>query len=147
MCEYLGYEVTKLKRTRIMSVSLGDLNRGQWRELTDSEMAEINSAVEGSSKTAVESYTEDNEQKHTLSSSKQVKKEIKDEKVLPTEPFKWPESQAVKPKKEAATLTKTNPIIKPTTKSLTKPAVFINTQAKKPVGKRAKLQLNKAKSN
>ena len=52
MCEYLGYEVTKLKRTRIMSVRLAGLKVGQWRDLTIEEMAEINDAVEGSSKTA-----------------------------------------------------------------------------------------------
>ncbi len=53
MCEYLDYEVLKLKRSRIMKVELGDLTPGQWRELTASEMAEINQAVEGSSKTAI----------------------------------------------------------------------------------------------
>jgi 23S rRNA pseudouridine2604 synthase/16S rRNA pseudouridine516 synthase len=52
MCEYLGYEVVKLKRTRIMSVRLAGLKVGQWRDLTIEEMAEINDAVEGSSKTA-----------------------------------------------------------------------------------------------
>lgn len=52
MCEYLGYEVVKLKRTRIMSVRLAGLKAGQWRELTADEMAEINAAVEHSSKTA-----------------------------------------------------------------------------------------------
>jgi pseudouridine synthase len=52
MCEYLGYEVVKLKRTRIMSVRLGGLKAGQWRDLTALEMEQINAAVEGSSKTA-----------------------------------------------------------------------------------------------
>lgn len=52
MCEYLGYEVTKLKRTRIMNVSLTGLKKGQWRELTNQEMAEINRAVSKSSKVA-----------------------------------------------------------------------------------------------
>ncbi|WP_038150622.1 23S rRNA pseudouridine(2604) synthase RluF [Thiomicrorhabdus chilensis] len=52
MCEYLGYEVTKLKRTRIMSVELGNLKPGQWRNLTAKEMDEINRAVAGSTKTA-----------------------------------------------------------------------------------------------
>lgn len=52
MCEYLGYDVTKLKRTRIMNVSLKGLKVGQWRELTKAEMATINNAVQGSSKTA-----------------------------------------------------------------------------------------------
>jgi 23S rRNA pseudouridine2604 synthase len=41
MCEYLEYEVTKLKRTRIMNVELGYLQTGDWRELTDEEMSEI----------------------------------------------------------------------------------------------------------
>ncbi|WP_370738926.1 23S rRNA pseudouridine(2604) synthase RluF [Thalassotalea litorea] len=53
MCEYLGYEVTKLKRTRIMSVSVDKLKPGEWRNLTHREMREINSAVANSSKTAV----------------------------------------------------------------------------------------------
>jgi 23S rRNA pseudouridine2604 synthase len=53
MCEYLGYEVTKLKRTRIMSVRLAGLKVGQWRDLTCEEIVQINSAVEGSSKTAI----------------------------------------------------------------------------------------------
>lgn len=53
MCEYLDYEVLKLKRSRIMKVELGNLTPGQWRELTASEMTEINLAVESSSKTAI----------------------------------------------------------------------------------------------
>lgn len=54
MCEFLGYEVTKLKRTRIMNVNLDNLKPGQWRNLTTQEMNEINEAVSSSSKTAVE---------------------------------------------------------------------------------------------
>jgi 23S rRNA pseudouridine2604 synthase len=54
MCEYLGYEVTKLKRSRIMSVELGKLKPGQWRDLTSEEMLEINQAVASSSKTALD---------------------------------------------------------------------------------------------
>jgi len=53
MCEYLDYEVKKLKRTRIMSVELGKLRPGQWRDLTADEMLEINQAVAGSTKTAL----------------------------------------------------------------------------------------------
>ncbi|TEW49857.1 23S rRNA pseudouridine(2604) synthase RluF [Psychromonas algicola] len=53
MCEYLGYEVTRLQRTRIMNVTLDNLKAGQWRNLSDKEMLEINTAVAGSSKTAV----------------------------------------------------------------------------------------------
>ena len=54
MCEYLGYEVVKLKRTRIMSVSLDQLRPGQWRNLNYREMQEINDAVADSKKTAPE---------------------------------------------------------------------------------------------
>jgi 23S rRNA pseudouridine2604 synthase len=53
MCEYLGFEVVKLKRTRIMSIRLAGLKPGQWRDLTELEMAEINAAVANSSKTAL----------------------------------------------------------------------------------------------
>lgn len=52
MCEYLGYEVVRLVRTRIMNVTLGSLKAGQWRNLTATEMAQINQAVAGSRKTA-----------------------------------------------------------------------------------------------
>lgn len=52
MCEYLGYEVNKLKRTRIMNVSIAGLRPGQWRDLTQEEMKDINSAVKHSKKTA-----------------------------------------------------------------------------------------------
>ncbi|KXI29969.1 23S rRNA pseudouridine(2604) synthase RluF [Paraglaciecola hydrolytica] len=52
MCEYLDYEVVKLKRTRIMSIRLAGLKSGQWRDLTEDEMLEINTAVADSSKTA-----------------------------------------------------------------------------------------------
>ncbi|NER14680.1 23S rRNA pseudouridine(2604) synthase RluF [Leptobacterium flavescens] len=50
MCEYLGYEVTRLKRIRIMNVSL-DVPVGKWRHLTDRELKEINRLVASSSKT------------------------------------------------------------------------------------------------
>ncbi len=54
MCEYLDYEVTQLKRSRIMNVELDNLRPGQWRDLTSNEMAEINAAVAGSRKTALD---------------------------------------------------------------------------------------------
>jgi 23S rRNA pseudouridine2604 synthase len=41
MCEYFGYEVTKLDRVRIMNISLKGLPVGDWRDLTPDEMAEI----------------------------------------------------------------------------------------------------------
>lgn len=50
MCEYLDYRVKKLKRVRIMNVTL-DVPIGKWRHLTDSELKEINRLVSYSSKT------------------------------------------------------------------------------------------------
>lgn len=52
MCEFLGYEVTKLKRTRIMHLELNNLKPGQWRNLTERELSTLNNAVKMSSKTA-----------------------------------------------------------------------------------------------
>lgn len=62
MCDYLGYEVTRLKRSRIMNVRLGDLKPGQWRELSQSEMKTINQAVAGSTKTAQQPIKVQNKQ-------------------------------------------------------------------------------------
>jgi len=39
MCEYFGYTVQRLQRTRIVNLELGRLKRGHWRELTGSEVA------------------------------------------------------------------------------------------------------------
>ena len=50
MCEYLGYEVTALKRIRIINISL-DLPVGRYRDLTDAEITELNQLIEPSSKT------------------------------------------------------------------------------------------------
>lgn len=50
MCEYLGYDVTALKRIRIINISL-DLPVGRYRDLTDAEIKELNQLIEPSSKT------------------------------------------------------------------------------------------------
>lgn len=50
MCEYLDYRVTRLKRIRIMNVKL-DMAVGQWRDLTEQELNEINRLVASSQKT------------------------------------------------------------------------------------------------
>ncbi|MCA1772524.1 MAG: 23S rRNA pseudouridine(2604) synthase RluF [Halomonas sp.] len=41
MCDYFGYDVTQLIRTRIMNVSLKGLALGDWRDLTPKEIATI----------------------------------------------------------------------------------------------------------
>lgn len=50
MCEFLDYDVTSLKRVRIMNVSL-DISVGQWRHLTASELETINNLLGESTKT------------------------------------------------------------------------------------------------
>jgi len=50
MCEFLGYEVKKLKRIRIMNIRL-DLPIGKWRDLSIQELAALNNLLEDSQKT------------------------------------------------------------------------------------------------
>ncbi len=50
MCEYLGYEVKKLKRVRIMNIKL-DIPVGKWRNLTNEELLDLNTSLEDSHKT------------------------------------------------------------------------------------------------
>lgn len=50
MCEYLGYEVKKLKRIRIINIKL-DLPLGKWRDLTAAEMKELEDLLGDSEKT------------------------------------------------------------------------------------------------
>lgn len=50
MTEYLGYNVVKLKRVRIMNISL-DMPVGTYREFTKEELKEINRLVSTSTKT------------------------------------------------------------------------------------------------
>lgn len=50
MCEYLGYDVTRLKRVRIMNIGL-DVPPGKWRDLTPAELSEINELIKDSRKT------------------------------------------------------------------------------------------------
>ena len=52
MCEHFGYGVTKLERVRIMNVSLGGLPVGQWRDLTQKELAVLFDAIKDSTSEA-----------------------------------------------------------------------------------------------
>ena len=49
MCEALGYKVVTLKRVRIMQIRLGDLKLGQYRPLTEQELASLDRMLEHSS--------------------------------------------------------------------------------------------------
>ena len=50
MCEYLGYRVVRLKRIRILNISLGSLPCGQYRELTPKERSDLFSILNHKSK-------------------------------------------------------------------------------------------------
>ncbi|WP_029906638.1 23S rRNA pseudouridine(2604) synthase RluF [Prevotella sp. 10(H)] len=51
MCEYLGYEVTRLERIKIMNIELGNLGQGNWRDLTNAELEGLFDLLEDSEKT------------------------------------------------------------------------------------------------
>ncbi len=46
MCEAVGLEVARLKRTKVGSVKLGMLKVGSWRRLTDTEVRSLTNAAE-----------------------------------------------------------------------------------------------------
>lgn len=69
MCEYLGYEVVKLKRIRIMNVPL-DVPSGEWRYLTETELGILNADVGDSSKTEEASALKDTKPKKTTNNSR-----------------------------------------------------------------------------
>lgn len=51
MCEYLHYNVTKLKRIRIMHIQLKDIKPGAWRYFTPGEIDTLNELIKHSDKT------------------------------------------------------------------------------------------------
>jgi len=55
MCEYLGYEVKKLKRVRIMNIKL-DIKTGEYRLFTASELNQLNQLLQHSAKTYDEDF-------------------------------------------------------------------------------------------
>ncbi len=60
MCEALDYKVTRLKRIRIMNITLDGLASGKWRYLTQPEINTINTMVSNSSKTEEASFLSEN---------------------------------------------------------------------------------------
>ncbi len=48
MCEALGCTVTKLRRIRINNIRIGDLQPGQWRELTNAELSALIDSIRNS---------------------------------------------------------------------------------------------------
>ncbi len=132
MCEYLGYQVTKLKRSRIMNVELGKLKPGQWRDLTASEMQEINQAVAHSSKTAKPEHIGNSATKKAPPAKNQKKLGSNDKQQAPSNANKPSKAKRTKPQGQD----KVQKPIKPKTSSAKRP------QAGKPA-KRTKLSLKK----
>jgi 23S rRNA pseudouridine2604 synthase len=52
MCEYLGYNVIKLERVRIMNVNVKGLALGEWRLLEENEITEIMTSIANSASDA-----------------------------------------------------------------------------------------------
>ena len=48
MCEYFGYRVEKLVRTRIMNIELGELQAGTYRNVTEDEYAKLQNLIKAS---------------------------------------------------------------------------------------------------
>lgn len=63
MCEYFGYNVTKLERIRIMHVGLKGIPLGDWRELSPSEMEIMEEAIKDSASDEVKKTEKKNPQK------------------------------------------------------------------------------------
>ncbi len=53
MCEYFGYRVEKLVRTRIMNIELGDLEKGTYRDVTEQEYKKLLQLIKNSSNETV----------------------------------------------------------------------------------------------
>lgn len=64
MTEYLGYNVTRLKRVRIMNISLDGLKVGQWRLLNQKELSLVTDMLASSSSTIDDELTPKKQIKH-----------------------------------------------------------------------------------
>ncbi len=53
MCEYCGFKVTRLVRVRVMNIKLGDLKVGQYRNVTEEEIAKLYELIKDSSNETV----------------------------------------------------------------------------------------------
>lgn len=72
MCESLGLEVARLKRTAVGSVRLGMLQQGKWRELTADEIKRLKTAAKAD-KRASENQKGDKENDHHPANGRQRK--------------------------------------------------------------------------
>ena len=76
MCEYFGYRVQKLVRTRIMNIELGDLPAGTYRNVTPEEYRQLQSLIKDSSNETVLSVKKQpDKRRETVSAGRTEKKE------------------------------------------------------------------------
>ncbi|WP_189604966.1 23S rRNA pseudouridine(2604) synthase RluF [Salinimicrobium marinum] len=78
MCEYLGYEVVKLKRIRIMNIKL-DVPVGKYRDITPEELETLDKLTGDSTKTE-EASLPPKEKKHSQTSSDRNQKFVENRK-------------------------------------------------------------------
>lgn len=63
MCRALDFHVMNLKRVRIMNIKLGNLKRGEYRELTKEELAGLLKMIKGSTNRPMREVMEETKQK------------------------------------------------------------------------------------
>ena len=107
MCRALDYHVMKLKRVRIMSIKLGNLERGEYRELTEKEVEELKRMVKDSTDLPMQQAIEESktarpEQKPACAASKPARPASKPARPAskpahPASKMASPESRQVRP--------------------------------------------------
>jgi 23S rRNA pseudouridine2604 synthase len=88
MCEALGYEVTSLKRVRIMNVSL-DIPVGEWRDITEEELQTINEMVSSSTKIYEETIPKKRDPKYDEEKAQKALEKAQDKGLKPKETPKF----------------------------------------------------------
>ena len=93
MCEYFGFEVSKLERVRIMNVSLKGIPLGDWRELTKQELQEIYKAIERSSSEEIKTEPKKRDQHFEKKSGRSNSPEKKKAKPSPAKTMSNPDKR------------------------------------------------------
>jgi 23S rRNA pseudouridine2604 synthase len=105
MCEYFGYEVTKLERIRIMNISLKGLPLGEWREVLPKEMETILKLIGNSSSETKKAANSKNKVKKTpekhVSEKRTSEKNTSEKRISEKKPFQKTTSRKSSPKANA----------------------------------------------
>ncbi len=96
MCEYFGYRVEKLVRTRIMNIELGDLEVGKYREITVEEYKKLQGLIKYSSNDTVKPGTRKPTGHLKTEKREKVRKQSKSEKTVNVERERKPEKRIYK---------------------------------------------------